>query len=207
MFDFLKTVITKKNSLYSNNSLNYLKQILKFNANDNLDPLKEPFKYFGIYGNSIKFESKEKSLIKFVPLKTIKLEEKDNFGYYVWYASYDEYKQVYFNDFEIFLKNDLTNIYNILIENKNNQDYKYVLVKYEMTFLTILNTLNDSIQINGIITKDISTPILELLKQFHKALKEQVNNKIELNNLEKEAMNENLKNRLSFEIEYQKRYL
>jgi hypothetical protein len=207
MFDFLKMFITKKNSLYNNNSLHFLKQILKFNAKDNLDPLKEPFKYSGTFGNSIKFESKDKSLIKFVPLKTIKLEEKDNFGYYVWYASYDEYKQVYFNDFEIFLKNDLTNIYNILIENKNNQDYKYVLVKYEMTFLTILNTLNDSIQINGIITKDISTPILELLKQFHKALKEQVNNKIELNNLEKEAMNENLKNRLSFEIEYQKKYL
>ena len=209
MFAFSKIFKNNLKAQCDNNlSLKYLKEIIKFNTNNKkIDPMEKPFEYYYIYDGIIKFESINKGLIKYVPLKTIKFIEKNHYGYYVWSADYDEYKQVYksVNIFYKFLDTELSKVYELLKVENDNPLYNHVLIKFEMTFLTILNTLKDSIEINEVITEEISTTAIELLQQFIDKIYEILNNKNELNILEKNAMNENLKNRLAFELEFQKK--
>jgi hypothetical protein len=205
-----KFKISLKNTIENNNlSLLYLKKIIEISkGSGRLDPSKAPFEYQRFGKNIMEFESKTYKLISKVPLKSIKYIKMDSYGYHIWEVDLNEFQSVYTNKniFNDFINNELIPVYKMLIKS-NDANFNYPLIKYELTLLTIKNTLEECVQINDCVTEEISQASIELLREFIVLLINVYKEKEELHSLKTNSANKSLLERLEFEKEFQKRYL
>jgi hypothetical protein len=140
-------------------------------------------------------------------LNTIRLVEVDLYGNYVWEAEQSEYDKIYKKDeFANFINKQL-NPTIALLQVDDDGLYKLILNKYEYTFLSIYNTFNECIQINGKVSDEINFKTIKLLQKFINALNVHKHHLDSLAQVEAKAINKSFEERLDFELDYQDKFL
>jgi hypothetical protein len=112
---------------------------------------------------------------------------------------YDELKQ--------YIKSDLEPIFSFLTLKKYDHQCNYILVKYEITFLTIKNTLIESNKTTKSITNEIKFKIIDLLYEFVKEINEIKKDDDQIQKTEINTINKSLESRLDLELDYQQKFI
>jgi hypothetical protein len=81
------------------------------------------------------------------------------------------------------------------------------LVKYEITFLTIKNTLIESNKTTKSITNEIKFKIIDLLYEFVKEINEIKKDDDQIQKTEINTINKSLESRLDLELDYQQKFI
>ena len=195
----------------TNNTLENLKRIIDLNLKK-VDPT--------LYGNcifendKIIFGSSNINIVDSIPLTSVKYIKKEKNQIHKWEIDEKEYRRVYegfhknrvktYDDYQVYINHYLSPVYYYLFENE--QKYKYELEKYEITMLTIINTLTENFKVNGKITNEIKFKIMDILQVFINDIDQIKEEKEQLQLLEKVSMNQSFENRLDLELEYQQKF-
>src|SRR5690606_21735405 len=102
---------------------------------------------------------------------------------------------------------DLRDTIKKIEEYKEVPSVRFILIQYELTLKTVLNTLNDSIKMTGSIgNSDMIDSYYELINQFLQDIGDAIGNHIEQENeaerRDREAVEKSLIERLEMEKEY-----
>lgn len=208
MFGFFKK-LNEKDTKIKIGTIKYLEKIIKIISTDKDkgDPKLYADRWYE-YGGQIRFCTEDRSILKKTKLKTLEIEEVIGDTYWLR-ADQNEYELLYRsrNRFKTFIDNNLKPTYDYLKKGDSDKSYDYVLIQYEGTIATIMNTIEECIELNGDVVKEVEDMAVELLNKFIEAINE---NKINLINLEKkelEAVNKHFVERLEFEKEIVDKYI
>lgn len=173
-----------------------------------LDPLdfSEDFKNVRIEKDLLLFHVSKKRLLKQINLSSLTYIGKHRgsglyHGYDMWSVSFEEYNQVYRNEFYMFVNIIVKNVYDKLIDDKSSL-YDHVLIEHELTIITLVNTVDYCISHFGHITAEIGDSCTDLLTIFCKDFYIEFNSKNILKDLDNQAVTKSLLDRLSHEKEY-----
>lgn len=122
-------------------------------------------KYSGIITFRDKQKRTKEELIKIYSLKSLEIRSIYS-SFLSWQADLDEYNDIYCNKELGFFRIELSNINELIKNNENNIYYSYTLIRYEDTIKTILNTLEESKEINGYVDYLVRDKSISLLKKF-----------------------------------------
>jgi hypothetical protein len=201
----------ESNTNFKNNTLDNLKRIIELDSKK-IDPM-----LCGnciVEGDKIVFGSTNINMVDSIPLTSLKYIKKEANQFYKWEADEKEYRNVYegfykkrvktYDEYQDFINHYLTPIYYYLFDNE--QTYKFELNKYEITMLTIINTLTENFKLNGKITDEIKFKVIDILIVFINDINGIREKKEQLQLLEKESMNQSLESRLDLELDYQQKF-
>jgi hypothetical protein len=164
------------------------------------------------YLNKIKFRTPANFTIEemneMVPLKSLRLFIKELRGESLWEAEYDEYKLIY-EDTIVgdTIKKILEPSLFLLKEHKNDIFYQHLILKYELSIVTVFQTLTDSIEINDEITKSLEKSSMQILGKFAAAIFRCEKERKEYIKRDIQSFNKSLNERLKLENEYLTRFV
>jgi hypothetical protein len=161
------------------------------------------------YSKIITFKSPELNNMKrVIPLKTLKKRLALTNGDCIWQANYDEFLKVYKKDetreiIRKYLKPSLL----LLKEKKNNEFFQYTISKYELSIVTVYETLKESIDFNGDVPAELKKEILKILLTFSSSIQKCEKEKDNYIQRDKSSFNVSLVNRLKMENEFIKKHI
>jgi hypothetical protein len=202
---------SESNVSIKNNTLDNLKRIVDLDLRK-IDPM-----FCGnciVENDKIIIKSTNINIVDSIPLTSLKCLKKEANQYYKWEADEKEYRRVYegfykkriktYDEYQEYINHSLAPVYYYLFDNE--QKYKFVLEKYEITMFTIINTLTDNFKLNGKITDEIKFKVMDILEVFINDIEQLKEKKEQLQVLEKTSMNQSLESRLDLELDYQKKF-
>lgn len=153
------------------------------------------------YDNKIKFESKSRIKAGEVKLKSLEFREKDHHGYYIYHASREEYLSVY----ESKLFSYIDHVFKLAAEKVKSDErghYSLLLSKYELSFVSVINTIDECIEIAGFVDEEIQDKCISILSEFVKHI-DKHEEEIKKRWLEElDVVKKSLTERLDTELEY-----
>ncbi|MEM5009338.1 hypothetical protein WKH57_01325 [Niallia taxi] len=167
-------------------------------------------KDFGVYQytNKVRFNSKNKKLTEMLPFKTLKLVyEYNTIKEYTYNMTYTEYYNCYLvrenKRFEELLSPVL-----LMLKDKTERDnYLSVCIRYAISIATVYNTIIESKEVNGEVTKNIADESYTLLSIFTNEVNSIKDSFKKDHNEEKAVVNNGLVERLREEVQYVKGHL
>lgn len=164
------------------------------------------------YLNKIKFRTPAnftiEEMYEMVPLKSLRLFIRELRGESLWEAEYDEYKLIYEDTIvSDTIKKKLKPSLFLLKENKNDIFYQHLILKYELSIVTVFQTLTDSIEINDEITKSLEKSSMHILGKFAAAILKCEKERKEYIKRDIQSFNKSLDERLKLENEYLTRFV
>ena len=115
--------------------------------------------------------------------------------------------KVYKNSFNNFIEEEIKPLIKMLKENSKDTFYVYAMKKYEQTLLIVVNTIRESIENNGYVVEGIGKKAILLLRSFIDEINNRDNYLKEIKNLEIDAINKSLEERLNLELEFRDKFL
>lgn len=162
--------------------------------------------YTGIITFKDENRSTRAELVKRFHLKTLNIRSEYS-SFISWQADFDEYFDVYLNKEIEFCKTELSHINKLIKSNEKSIHYSYTLIKYEDTIRTILNTLEESKEINGEVDFLVKKKSISLLKKFVADLNQCDKELKSSKKRDIQAANKSLLERLENEEKYIKQYV
>lgn len=126
-------------------------------------------------------------------------------GRYVVECDYKEYAMLYRNPYYNYIEEEVKPVLERVVQKKEDQMIRYMLISYEITFTNIANTIKDCHEINGHMTKEVADRIKVLMDKF---IADVVKHEEELKQIaleQKKRLNKSLIERLDEEIEVMNR--
>lgn len=200
-------VLKEKENLRNNkqNQIELIENLIKSVAIEN-NP--KDYQYFSYWhtGKRIKFESKTPVHAEDVKLRTLKYDGLDRFGYYAYTADRDEYELVFNSRLKIYVDETFKKSVE-KIQNHSGSAYDSILNKFEISFVSTLNTIQECTNITGFIDEEIQTKCIEILAKFVEKVDE-IEDKITEDILKDyQVYMSSLNERLDTELEYLNEYV
>lgn len=167
-----------------------------------VDPLNQ--RYSGrLSGGLLYFEDDDKRYVNNLLFDSVKYVGRDHYGFYRWTISQEEYVEVatrcrYWDKFS---RKHISPTYTFLKENQNLLKVQYLLNRYELTLITIINVLQMDIEENKHMSKEIESKVREILLKLSEEVNDIEDNLKHEEGALKAASKKSLEDLLDYELE------
>lgn len=150
----------------------------------------------------------EKEIMNKVKLKSLKVERRwESIDTILWRASHEEYRKVYQSK-HMRYANVVRELLRLVEKNLDNPEYSYTFCKYEDSIYIVASTLKDEYENNDdVISEEVFQKAKVIIEKCGQAIMKKYRELEHIEELQKEAVNKSLINRLDNEIEFIDKYI